>query len=193
MSVSIPTFELQSELAMHKIIIHQMKCTGLNHKHLKENKSEQSVWQETHAMNSGVWCTRFNIKKGVPHFPFLQKLLMHVLHAMFSQLFDLLLLLTLLILKHLISHKWFFFFLPFLSNVECKGFLFQFFDGANQSGNHPHKTNSSNLATGHRGKQENSRISLYFGKSVGTYCLNMAISEVFFPQISQVFSQKAFV
>ncbi len=122
MSVSIPTFELQSELAVHKIIIHQMKCTGLNRKHLKENKSEQSVWQETHAMNSGVWCTRFNIKKGVPHFPFLQKLLMHVLHAMFSQLFDLLLLLTLLILKHLISHKWFFFLIFKL--MEQADFLF---------------------------------------------------------------------
>jgi hypothetical protein len=31
--------------------------------------------------------------------------------------------------------------------------------------------------------EENLRILLYFGKSVETYCLNMAISEAFFPQI----------
>ncbi len=69
-------------------------------------KSEQSVWQETHAMNSGVWCTRFNIKGCAP-FP-IAKALTHVLHSMFSQLLDLLPLLTLVILKHLICENAFF-------------------------------------------------------------------------------------
>jgi hypothetical protein len=86
---------------------------------------------------------------------------------MFSQLLDLLPLLTLLILKHLkICENWFYFYFKLMEQADlfflffslfgamwsAKVFLFQFFDGASQSGNHPHKRNSSNLARGHRGK-----------------------------------------
>lgn len=39
---------------------------GVESQASQRTKSEQSVWQESHAMNSGVWCTRFKIKRVCP-------------------------------------------------------------------------------------------------------------------------------
>jgi hypothetical protein len=115
----------------------------LSHKHLKE--PNQSNLSGRRAM---PWIQVFGAQdstlKGCAPFPF-AKALMHVLHTMFSQLLDdLLPLLTLLILKHVIRWKWFFFNFKLMEQADfifiwamwsAKVFLFQFFDGATQSGN----------------------------------------------------------
>ncbi len=134
-----------------RIIIHQMKCTGgLSHKHLKEpNQSNLSGRRPMPWIQ--VFGAQDSTLKGVPHFSSCKGFLMHVLHTMFSQLLDLLLpLLTLLILKHLkIRENWFYWwskqiyfklFFPFFEQCGVQRFFFfKFFDGASQSGNHPHK------------------------------------------------------
>ncbi len=143
---------------------------GVESQASQRTKSEQSVWQETHAMNSGVCCAQDSTSKGVCPISFCKSFwcMFSILcfpnywTFFFCWLYSSLntwYMKKVFFLKFLIDEasRFFNFFPLFWAMWSAKVLFFSFFMELAKVAI-IHMRNSSNLATGHRGKFKNLTI-----------------------------------